>query len=290
LIDENHKVYLCDFGWGSINCELDCGIGIWNCNNKQKPGGFLYDDTSLERLGFTEDITPPYMDVKRKVGSQSEIPSIHSSSDDIIVSGYQEFTINRKTHMIKYKKKVEKYLYFQQLTKELKNESNCTSMVDIGCSSGLYSFMAYNSGFEHIVSLDHDTEYIDKFQKIINLCNIKNINPYVYSFGDTISETFDVVFCGAIIHWIFSLTSDFRNFNSIIEYIVSLSKQFLVIEWVDPKDAAIVSFNHITRRQKDGDETYNTHNFEQALQHYTTIVKKTKVDGTTRTMYVCKIF
>ena len=28
LIDENNKIYLCDFGWGSINNQLGCNIGI----------------------------------------------------------------------------------------------------------------------------------------------------------------------------------------------------------------------------------------------------------------------
>ena len=41
LIDENNKIYLCDFGWGSINNELGCGIGLWNCNNKKNQVGIM---------------------------------------------------------------------------------------------------------------------------------------------------------------------------------------------------------------------------------------------------------
>jgi len=47
LIDENNKIYLCDFGWGSINNELGCGIDLWNCN---KPSGYRDDATTLKRL------------------------------------------------------------------------------------------------------------------------------------------------------------------------------------------------------------------------------------------------
>lgn len=50
LLDENNKIYLCDFGWGSINNELDCGIGLWKCNNKKKPGGYFDDTNCLKRL------------------------------------------------------------------------------------------------------------------------------------------------------------------------------------------------------------------------------------------------
>lgn len=50
LINEKGKIYLCDFGWGSINNELGCGIGIWNCHNKKKPGGYHDDSDTLKRL------------------------------------------------------------------------------------------------------------------------------------------------------------------------------------------------------------------------------------------------
>tara|TARA_B100000427_G_scaffold298373_1_gene279350 strand:+ start:390 stop:902 length:513 start_codon:yes stop_codon:yes gene_type:complete len=50
LIDKDNKIYLCDFGWGSINNEFGCGIGLWN--KKEKPGGSLDDATALERLNL----------------------------------------------------------------------------------------------------------------------------------------------------------------------------------------------------------------------------------------------
>ena len=52
LIDENNKIYLCDFGWGSINNQLGCNIGIWNCHNSKKPGGYFDDANTLNRLGL----------------------------------------------------------------------------------------------------------------------------------------------------------------------------------------------------------------------------------------------
>ena len=52
LMDKNKKIYLCDFGWGSVNNDIGCGIGIWSCNNKNKPGGYHDDANSLKRLGL----------------------------------------------------------------------------------------------------------------------------------------------------------------------------------------------------------------------------------------------
>jgi len=50
LIDKNEKIYLCDFGWGSINKNMDCGIGLWACKNIDKPGGYHDDSKTLARL------------------------------------------------------------------------------------------------------------------------------------------------------------------------------------------------------------------------------------------------
>jgi len=52
LMDNKKKIYLCDFGWSSINNNLNCGIDMWGCNNKNKPGGWYNDDTTLTRLGL----------------------------------------------------------------------------------------------------------------------------------------------------------------------------------------------------------------------------------------------
>ena len=52
LVDDNNKIYLCDFGWGSVDKKLGCGIGIWNCENKDKPWGYHDDNNTLKRLGL----------------------------------------------------------------------------------------------------------------------------------------------------------------------------------------------------------------------------------------------
>mgnify|MGYP003975052445 CR=1 FL=1 len=50
ILVKDSKIYLCDFGWGSINNNINCGIDIWGCKNTQKPGGYFNDSTTLQRL------------------------------------------------------------------------------------------------------------------------------------------------------------------------------------------------------------------------------------------------
>lgn len=47
LVGKNNKIYLCDFGWASIDDDLGCKIGL--CN-KPKPAGIIDDDSTLKRL------------------------------------------------------------------------------------------------------------------------------------------------------------------------------------------------------------------------------------------------
>ena len=228
-----------------------------------------------------------YKDPKRNVGSQSETPVIKYLGKDIHVSGYQKFIINKETQKIKFLTKTNKFSYISNLLHNLNKKDNCKSIVDIGCNSGLVSFTAFNQNFKRILSLDHDPEYIDTLRTIKDQCNITSINEALFSFGNKINETFDVVFCGAIIHWIFSLTANFRNFDSILQYLFPLTNKFLLIEWITENDKSLKSFNHIKRNQKPGDEEYTTENFEKSINKHAKIISKQSVDGGgTRIIYV----
>lgn len=230
-----------------------------------------------------------YRDPKRKIGSQSETPKIKIKGNEVFVSGYQNFKINIITKKITFKGYyVDKFSYINSLFDKL-NKEGCNTIVDIGCNSGLSSFIAYNNNFKDIVSLDHDSEYISTLASIKKYTSITNIRESIYNFGDIISEKYDVVFCGAIIHWIFSLTADFRNFDSIVRYLISFTKKYIVIEWVDNEDSAIRCLNHIKKRQKKDDEEYNTNNFEKAIKKYMEIISKKPINGTkTRVIYVLR--
>ena len=53
LVNSSGKLFLCDFGWGSVNNDLGCGVkNMWSCNNKKKPGGWFDDKITLKRLGL----------------------------------------------------------------------------------------------------------------------------------------------------------------------------------------------------------------------------------------------
>ena len=240
-----------------------------------------------------------YKDPKRKVGSQNEIPSIEENSNAIIVKGYQNFTIDKKSLVINAKSKFEK---INKVLEELRDVQDVqdvrdvrdvrdvqdvqdvreyNSFCDIGCSSGIVSIIAYKNNFKNIVSIDHDPEYIGILQTLTNKLNITNINTKIESFGEN-KDVYDVVFCGAIIHWVWSLTSDFTSFEKIFEYLTSITKNILLIEWISERDHAIRGFGHITKNK----ENYTTANFDRCIVKCFKLIKKIALDGFSRILYV----
>lgn len=221
-----------------------------------------------------------YKDSKRKVGSQSEIPSIENKSNIIIVKGYQNFTIEKISLVINAKSKFEK---INKVLEELRDTQEYNSFCDIGCSSGIVSILAYKNNFKNIVSIDHDPEYIGILQTLTKKLDITNIDAKIESFGAN-KGIYDVVFCGAIIHWIWSLTSDFTSFEKIFEYLTSITNNFLLIEWINERDHAIRGFGHITKNK----ENYTTANFDRCIVKYFKLIKKIELDGFSRILYVVK--
>lgn len=219
-----------------------------------------------------------YKDPKRKVGSQNEIPSIEENSNAIIVKGYQNFTIDKTSFVINAKNKFEK---INKVLEDLQKSQNYNSFCDIGCSSGIVSILAYKNNFKNIVSIDHDPEYIGILQTLTKKLNITNIDAKIESFGVN-KCNYDVVFCGAIIHWVWSLTSDFTSFEKIFEYLTSITKNILLIEWISERDHAIRGFGHITKNK----ENYTTANFDRCIVKYFKLIKKIELDGFSRILYV----
>ena len=161
---------------------------------------------------------------KRKVGTQSEVPTITAADDNtrLIVRGYQAFDLHaRNLDQPVVQHYVRKFAYIKQLLTRLWIEEGCRSMIDIGCSAGLISLIGKGVGFERIHSLDHDAEYVDVVRRIASWAKFdESILPREFSFGAALPATADVVFCGALIHWVFCRTADFQNsFDRIFDYL-----------------------------------------------------------------------
>jgi len=264
-----------------------------------------------------------YTDPNRGIiGSQSEKPWWEVQQDDsvIMVDGYHKFIASRTLEerdfvTLQILKDAGKFETVSAILFDLNiklrarfgHENRSTSFMDIGCSGGIVSLLAHRYGFDHVIYLDHDAGYIELVHGVVEHLRLQSaITPLVFHFGQELRGnmqnlfivdrdaqvslpmvTMDVVYCGAIIHWIFSATASFGNFIDIFEYLFSLSSALVVVEWVAPQDPAILRFGHTSMNTRVQREAYSLANFEAAISHFGGgILERKEIDGPTRILYV----
>jgi hypothetical protein len=284
LLVNNKKLYLTDFGWGTINKRFHCGVGL---DSKKKPTK-IYND--IDVIPYLDKLWEQHEKIsvssrRNKEGSQSEVPKIKIKQSRIFVSGYQKYIIYKDR--IDYETKKQKYNKIKEILLDLKKKHNIDSVTDIGCSAGIASYISYFLNINKTYALDHDNEYLEIIRKINNKFNITNVIPEHFSFGDSMVNS-DVIMMLALIHWIYSCTNLYGNFKDIFEYLNKYVNKYLLIEWIDPNDKAIQIFNHINYNKDIIKEEYSKENFEKGLKIIGEIEDIIPVDGPTRVLYIVR--
>ena len=225
-----------------------------------------------------------YTDPNRPCGSQSETPSVQKAPDGSwLVTGYQHFVLSADLSVREVLKKPAKFSKLRQLWQRLHNEEQCHTLLDVGCNSGLAGFLARDVGIEQVRCIDHDSEYVASVQQMAGDRLVASVVP----FGHDLGAPVDIVHCGALIHWIYSLTANYRNFGKILQYLLGYVRpgKFLCLEWVDPQDGSMQSFKH-NRKLQPADQAYTLNNFEQAVHDHGILFQRFEIDGPHRVMYV----
>lgn len=225
-----------------------------------------------------------YKNTKRPTGSQSEIPSVKCALDQCIVSGYQKFTITNR--MVTPRSYSEKFNYIKAFLAS--KASQCNTVADIGASTGIVCFIAAILGYEKCYALDHDMDCLEVIKKIKNHLHISRVIEKSYSFGNVI-EPVDIVIACALIHWVYSCTALYGDFDKIIKYLRKYTKKILIIEWINPDDVAIKVFHHINFNTDVIKEQYTRENFLKTLYKYFTTVEKGYSVRTTREIFICSV-
>lgn len=262
ILVKNNKIYLCDYGWCTLNGTWSMGI---NLNNSTKPYHQFTDETLFERIPWLTDTN--YLNETRKQvnGSQMETPNVFVRNDTIYVTGYQNYTISMKNNdIITTSKKMNRQLEI------LKQVYIGKTVIDIGCSNGFFGFYyLLHSNVECFDFMDHDKACISLIHDVSNILHIPDmkynlINQNFAKFTLT-NNTYETIIALSVIHWLYSCTTTFGCLNHIVRYLRHKVTNNLVIEWVEPTDNAIQSFNHINFNKAYHKSKYSREEFENAL-------------------------
>ena len=168
------------------------------------------------------------------------------------------------------------------------------SVLDLGCNQGEYSLLAAGLGLK-TVATDFDETALIKLQArsksegvsvgLLNICQptpaIGWNNEEQRSFLDKSKGHFDLVLCLGLIHHL--LMTERIPLNQVCDFLLRLTKQYLLIEWVDSEDE---KFQQISLFSQDLYRDLTQHNFESMIGKKFKIINKKSLIKARRTFYL----
>ena|SRR5215204_2847272 len=173
--------------------------------------------------------------------------------------------------------------------------SRAKTVLDIGCNRGHFSLLAAKAGCS-VVAIDQDAVVVGGLWREASRTN-RDILPLVIditrptaglgwrnietrSFLDRATGAFDCVFLLAVIHHM--LVTERIPLIEILKLAWELTKDRLIIEWVDPRDQM---FRMLTRGNPHLYEHLNRELFEETSAEYFSIERKESFEDGHRTLY-----
>jgi SAM-dependent methyltransferase len=167
-------------------------------------------------------------------------------------------------------------------------------VLDVGCNTGFFSFLAAERAGTSVVALDYDPEVVDRVFRearerkanvlplVVDLTRPSPAmgwrNSEAPSFLERARGQFDLVLMLAVIHHM--LVSERVPLDDILELAADLTRDAAVIEYVDPSD---VMFRRLTRGRDALHADLTRASFEQAAARHFQIVRS--LEQGTRTLY-----
>lgn len=185
-------------------------------------------------------------------------------NDKLNFFGYQVFSVDKNS--IEVSDKDPKLKRKQDLVKFLFDSSwfEGKSVLDLGANSAFFCFYGLQSGANRADAVEIDKKYVEMVNQAIKELDYNNFEIHDINVMDYTKKA-DVVFAFALIHWIYSCTSDYGSLTQAVSKLSELTNEILIIEWVDPEDDAIKFFNHIDFNKDIINEPYDLEHFEKAL-------------------------
>jgi SAM-dependent methyltransferase len=210
---------------------------------------------------------------------------------------------NRRSSWTGYMESMVHYTREQFATKQLfvdrviRDFRPC-SILDVGCNTGFFSFLAAKSG-ARVVAIDSDPvvigdvwrgarkNHLDVLPLVVDLTRptpaVGWRNRECLSFLERARGAFDAVLLLAVIHHM--LVSEGIPLPEIIDLTADLTRDLAVLEFVSPEDPM---FKRLTRGREELFSGLTTEKFESTCRRRFEIVRSQKMDDTDRHLYLLR--
>ena len=205
-------------------------------------------------------------------------PSFRIEGKNAIARGYHCYKLSPfSINPLGNSKKVKKYKLLSPVLSELVTGKEVN---DLGCANGLHTISCAFNGAARVNAVDIDNNHLRVLREAFEFIGLKNIKIQYYNVQNYDKEA-DITIALGLIHWVFSCTSLFGSFDKIMEWLKSITRETVLLEWIAPKDANIEMFHHIEYNKDIILEKYNKTNFIKSLEkHFSSFELVGKVTST----------
>jgi SAM-dependent methyltransferase len=186
----------------------------------------------------------------------------------------------------------------EQFVQDCLKEYAPKSVLDVGCNTGHYSFLAARAG-ARVVAIDYDpvvigrvwhrakAEDLDVLPMVVNLTRptpgVGWQNREWPSFLDRARGAFDAVFMLAVVHHM--CVTERVPLQHIVDLAAELTSDLLIIEFIAPEDAM---FRRLVRGREDLYQGLNVVLFEDTFRQRFEIIRWQEVEGRERRLYLMR--
>jgi serine/threonine protein kinase len=226
--------------------------------------------------------TPLFWESPNKYAANLEVDL---NNEVVTFGGYQQFVLTRNMTCASFndlslqKKQDVLKSYFQP--RYLAGRT----VLDIGANAGFFSYWALQKGADQATAIDIDTDYLKAMEQVKARLGFDNLEIINANFIDW-TRSADVVLALALIHWTYSCTALSGSLDKAIERLSGLTNYMLILEWIDPEDAAINFFHHLDWNRDFIQGPYNLEEFEGALSRHFATYEMIGEVSRTRKLYV----
>ncbi len=158
------------------------------------------------------------------------------------------------------------------------------SVLDLGANGGFFSFWARQQEAAEVIALDMDDTYlrlVRAAQERVGLDRIRTVHGKVQDWH----EPADMVLAFALVHWLYSCTAAYGSLDAVVAKLSSLTRQLLIVEWVEPDDPAVQFFRHTNWNPAIARGPYERKAFEDALDRHFPRVERLGEVSPTRILF-----
>ena len=224
-------------------------------------------------------------DLKKRPNKYAPKSSYKLNNTLASIRGYQNYDVDINSRSITALDKALKTKTEFLINTFLGSDISTKTCLDLGGNNGYYSLiMTACLGARQSKVIDIDKDAIRNASKLSKDLSLKGLKAEINNVSN-IKEKADYVIAYALVHWIYNLTTQFNSLKEPLDQICNLTKEALIIEWIDPSDTLIKNFKHLNGKNADTKD-YCKENFLRILKENFDSVVPIGIVKNTRIVYL----